>query len=155
MDGRSLSRVFLVFCILCSPLWGVRLGEDPADYLGSLEETMLHTVATWEAYEPNLLKTRIKEGIQSERNPLLPDELKIWGWEHIQGLLRDAIESFQRSIEEAGSLMRLIQLVKLTPRPEGRLDFYSNTHLVEAELKHLVDTMPRVQHSDETIDDAE
>jgi hypothetical protein len=144
--GRSfLSGVFLVFCISCSSLWGTRLEEgNPVDGLESLKNVMLYTISVWETYGTALLKAQITKTIQAERDPSYPDELRRERWEYIQECLEGVKARFCRSIEEAGSLIRLIQVIKDAPRPEGRLGFDGDTRLLEAERNYLLDTDPRL-----------
>jgi hypothetical protein len=144
MDGGFCLRAFLIFCISCTPLWGIEGGEEPTDNLESLERFMLMTIFTWNDNVPAFLGTRVREKIQNERNPLLPNELKEGGWEYIQARLRKVRAKFFRSIEEVDSLMRLVQVIQDAPRPEGSLDFEADDYcLLRALRDHLMDTIPR------------
>jgi hypothetical protein len=59
----------------------------------------------------------------------------------MQGFLRIARTRFHRNIEEVDSLMRLIQVLKDAPRPEGRLDFDDDCHLLRALLECEMDLL--------------
>jgi hypothetical protein len=146
MGGNFLSRVLLVFCVSISftSLWGTREGEEPLDNLALLEKFALMTISTWDDNCPAFIKIRVREKIQLERDPLSTDELKRDGWEYIQQRLRKVKAKFLRSIEEVDSLMRLIQVIKDAPRPEGMLDFDADDRRLLVALRdHLMGTIPR------------
>jgi hypothetical protein len=145
MGKNFLSGALWVFCVTCFPLWGsAEEGEESPDNLELLEMFVMMTISTWDDNSPAFVKTQVREKFRNEKDPLYPNELKREGWEYIQGRLRMVRAKFLRSIEEVNSLMCLIQEIKDTPRPEGKLDLEANDCRLLVVLRdHLMNTIPR------------
>ena len=130
MDGNFLSKVLVVLCVTCLPLWGTRLDEldssnlaETADDLEAvIEEVMLITAFVWYGTYPNNIEERIRTRIQEEREALWPDEYKESGWEYLQSTVENTLARFQESVRKTEGLIHLIQVIRNTPRSGGRLE---------------------------------